>query len=895
MSDVAGLNYDSGHFSREYKRQQKWFDKLKPIEYTQTDMEKNILKKPNSSKKLQNWDFDYIGSSQESVLERIGTSQKGLTEQEALNRLEEYGLNEPAKKKKRTILIQILSKFVNPLVIVLLIIAGFSLFFGEKIEAFLVILMAAMSVFLSFIQEYRAGKEAEKLSEMVRATATVYRNAKAREVKIREIVPGDIVDLFAGDMIPADLRIISCKDLFINQASLTGESFPVEKISTPIATKSNSPSELSNIAFMGSSVVSGTGIGVAVKTGLATQFGELSRRLSNIVIETSFDKGIRKFTWLMIRLMLVLVAVIFVINAFLKHNPVEALLFSLAVAVGLTPEMLPMLVALNLSKGAIAMSKKQVIVKRLNSIQNFGAMDVLCTDKTGTLTLDKIVLEKYCDVVRSEDKDVLRFAYLNSYYQTGLKNILDRAVLKYEKSVVNGYKKIDEVPFDFSRKIMSVVVEMEGKHCIISKGAPEEIFKRCARYELEGEIMDMDQLIITDLKTEFDYLSSEGFRVLAVAYKNFENKKEVYSKDDEEGLILKGYIAFLDPPKPTTKKAIETLKNLGIEFKVLTGDNELVTKKICSDVGIDVKGLITGDVVEKANDDELKELVKTVSVFARLSPLQKERVIHALRKNGHTVGYLGDGINDAPSLKAADVGISVNNAVDIAKESADIILLKKSLLVLEDGVVAGRKTFGNILKYIKMGASSNFGNMFSMTGASILLPFLPMLPIQILLNNFLYDVSQTAIPSDEVDKEYVLKERPWNIGYIKKFIIFIGPISSLFDFITFGVLIWVFHAPQALFNTCWFLESLCTQTLVIHVIRTGKVPFIESKPSQFLLFTSIYIVTVALFIPFTPLGSYFGFVQPPAGFFAALFLIVTAYLFLVHFVKAWFIKKYGYE
>ena len=895
MSDVAGLNYDSGHFSREYKRQQKWFDKLKPIEYTQTDMEKNILKKPNSSKKLQNWDFDYIGSSQESVLERIGTSQKGLTEQEALNRLEEYGLNEPAKKKKRTILIQILSKFVNPLVIVLLIIAGFSLFFGEKIEAFLVILMAAMSVFLSFIQEYRAGKEAEKLSEMVRATATVYRNAKAREVKIREIVPGDIVDLFAGDMIPADLRIISCKDLFINQASLTGESFPVEKISTPIATKSNSPSELSNIAFMGSSVVSGTGIGVAVKTGLATQFGELSRRLSNIVIETSFDKGIRKFTWLMIRLMLVLVAVIFVINAFLKHNPVEALLFSLAVAVGLTPEMLPMLVALNLSKGAIAMSKKQVIVKRLNSIQNFGAMDVLCTDKTGTLTLDKIVLEKYCDVVRSEDKDVLRFAYLNSYYQTGLKNILDRAVLKYEKSVVNGYKKIDEVPFDFSRKIMSVVVEMEGKHCIISKGAPEEIFKRCARYELEGEIMDMDQLIITDLKTEFDYLSSEGFRVLAVAYKNFENKKEVYSKDDEEGLILKGYIAFLDPPKPTTKKAIETLKNLGIEFKVLTGDNELVTKKICSDVGIDVKGLITGDVVEKANDDELKELVKTVSVFARLSPLQKERVIHALRKNGHTVGYLGDGINDAPSLKAADVGISVNNAVDIAKESADIILLKKSLLVLEDGVLEGRKTFGNILKYIKMGASSNFGNMFSMTGASILLPFLPMLPIQILLNNFLYDVSQTAIPSDEVDKEYVLKERPWNIGYIKKFIIFIGPISSLFDFITFGVLIWVFHAPQALFNTCWFLESLCTQTLVIHVIRTGKVPFIESKPSQFLLFTSIYIVTVALFIPFTPLGSYFGFVQPPAGFFAALFLIVTAYLFLVHFVKAWFIKKYGYE
>jgi len=848
------------------------------------------------NKKSQNWDFDYIDSAQDCLFEKLKTSPKGLSEEEAKNRLEKYGYNEPAKKKKRIILFQILPKFLNPLVIVLLIIAGFSLFFGEKVSAALVILMALMSVFLSFIQEYRAGKEAERLSEMVRATATVYRNGRSKEIKIREIVPGDIVDLFAGDMIPADLRIISCKDLFINQAALTGESFPVEKVAEAIKPKNGSSAELTNIAFMGSSVVSGTALGVAVKTGLATQFGELSRKLASISVATGFDKGIRSFTWLMIRAMLILVLIIFAINAFFKKGDmIQALLFSLSVAVGLTPEMLPMLVALNLSKGAIAMSKKEVIVKRLNAIQNFGAMDVLCTDKTGTLTLDKIILEKHCDVVRKDDEDVLRFAYINSFYQTGLKNILDRAILKSEKLLVEQYKKFDEVPFDFSRKIMSVVVEFGGKHRIISKGAPEEIFKRCTKYELDGEMLDMEQLILTDLKTECDALSAEGFRVLAVAYKDFAANKEKYSKDDENELILKGYISFLDPPKPSAKKTIETLKSLGIEVKVLTGDNELVTKKICGDVGLDAAGIVTGEQVERAAGAELRELVKTTSVFARLSPLQKEKVISALRENKHIVGYLGDGINDAPALKAADVGISVNNAVDIAKESADIILLKKSLLVLEDGVIEGRKTFGNILKYIKMGSSSSFGNMLSMTGASIFLPFLPMLPIQILLNNFLYDLSQVAIPSDEIDKEYILKSRPWNISYIKKFMLYIGPISSIFDFATFGVLWFVFRASAPFFRTGWFLESLCTQTLVIHIIRTGKIPFIESKPSPFLMFTSIYIVTIGLFIPFTPLGRYFGFVQPPPAYFLALLAIISVYLLMVHFVKSWFIKKYGYE
>ncbi|MBI5418112.1 magnesium-translocating P-type ATPase [Candidatus Poribacteria bacterium] len=855
----------------------------------------NIKSKNNGKQKLQVMDFGYVSCPIEVLYENLKTSDKGLTDEEAKERREEYGYNEPAKKKKRTALIQILSKFINPLVIVLLIIAAFSLFFGEKISASLVFAMAIISVVLSFVQEYRAGKEAEKLSEMVRATATVYRNGKSKEIKIREIVPGDIVDLFAGDMIPADLRIVSCKDLFINQASLTGESFPIEKVANSVQPKGNSITGFSNIAFMGSSVVSGTALGLVIKTGISTQFGELSRRLATMRIETNFDKGVRQFTWLIIRFMIIMVIVIFGINAIFKTSIIQSLLFSLAVAVGLTPEMLPMLVAINLSKGAIAMSKKQVIVKRLNSIQNFGAMDILCTDKTGTLTMDKIILEKHCDVVRRENDDVLRLAYINSFYQTGLKNILDRAILQHSTLVVEQYKKIDEIPFDFSRRIMSVVVEMDGRHRIISKGAPEEIFKRCTRYELDDEILDMESLILYDLKEEYDNLSADGYRVLAVAYKDMDVKKDVYSKDDEKDFILKGYVAFLDPPKPSAKKAIEAIRKLGIELKVLTGDNELVTKKICSEIGLDVRGMVTGEQISKITDQELQELVKITTVFARLSPLQKEKIIHALHENKHIVGYLGDGINDAPALKASDVGISVNNAVDIAKESADIILLRKSIMVLEDGVEEGRKTFGNIVKYIKMGSSSNFGNMFSMTGASLFLPFLPMLPTQILLNNFLYDISQVAIPTDEVDKEYLTKPRPWNVDLIKKFMILIGPISSVFDFITFGVLLFIFHTPENVFHTGWFIESLCTQTLVIHIIRTGKIPFIESSPSKFLIFTSVVIVSTGLILPYTPLAGPFKFATLPALYFLALFIIVVTYLLTVQLVKSWFVKKYGYD
>ncbi len=857
-----------------------------------------IKKKSNNGAKglSQNWEIDYVSSSENEVLSYFGTTIAGLTEKEAHNNLKKYGFNELARKKKRKLILEFLSKFLNPLVIILVLIAVFSYYFGEPISAVLVSAMAIIGVFVSFFQEHRASKEVEKLIEMVTNTSTVYRNGRAREVKVNEIVPGDIIDLYAGDMIPADIRIISCKDLFINQSSLTGESFPVEKISSPVQAENKSSAyELKNIAFMGSSVVSGTALGVAVKTGVSSQFGELSRRLVSMPTESSFDRGVKKFVWLMIRLMVILILVIFAINYFIKGRTKEALLFSLAVAIGLTPEMLPTLVAQNLSKGAKAMSKKEVIVKRLNSIQNFGAMDILCTDKTGTLTEDKIILEKHCNVHIDEDQEVLKYAFINSFYQTGLKGPIDKAILKHQQISLTQYKKVDEVPFDFSRRMMSVIVDDSGKQTLIAKGSTDEIYKRCTKYELDGKTKELDKSTLQALRKEYEKLNMAGFRVIAVAYKQIEKKKQRYTRDDEKDLILKGYAAFLDPPKQTAKKTIALLKKYGIKIKVLTGDNEILTEKICKDVGIDSNVVITGDKVEKATDAELTKIVESASIFARLTPMHKQRIINALQKNKHVVGFLGDGINDALALKAADVGISVNNAVDIAKESADIILLKKSLGTLADGVIEGRKSFGNILKYIKMSASSNFGNMFSMTGASLFLPFLPMLPIQILLNNFLYDMSQIAIPSDEVDIEYTLKERPWNVDYIKKFILIIGPISSLFDFITFGVMLWVFKANEALFHTGWFLESLITQTLVIHVIRTGKIPFLESKPSQFLAFASIYIVTLGLVIPFTPLGKYFGLVMPPASYFIFLVGIVAAYLLIVQFVKHKFIKKYGYE
>jgi Mg2+-importing ATPase len=750
--------------------------------------------------------------------------------------------------------------------------------------------MVIMSVLLAFFQEYRSNRAAEKLNEMVRTTATVYRDKQTKEVDIKDIVPGDIVVINAGDIIPADMRLLYAKELFVNAASLTGESLPIEKF----ADTSHHHTTLDTMTFMGSSVVSGSGLGVVVKTGLSTQFGKISSTLATAATETSFERGIRQFTWLMVRIIVVLTSIIFLINYVTKGDAVQAILFGLAVAVGLTPEMLPMLVTVNLSKGAIAMAKKKAIVKKLNSIQNFGAMDVLCTDKTGTLTENKIILEKYCDVTGEDDMHVLRWAYVNSSYHGGLKNLLDRAILSHHEVGKISYLKVDDIPFDFDRRMLSVVIDVDGRHKLVAKGAPEEVFKRCTAYEYKGKRHPIHKGILAKLRQEFDSLSNDGLMVLALAYKDFRTPKHAYSKEDESGLTLCGYVAFLDPPKASAQKTIKALRDLGIEFKVLTGDNELVTKKICSEVGLDTKGMMTGDDIEALNDAQLRRIVDSTTIFARLGPLQKERVIRMIRQRGHTVGYLGDGINDAPALKAADVGISVNNAVDIAKESADIILLEKDLLVLRNGVVEGRKTFGNITKYIRMGASSNFGNMFSMTGGSFL-PFLPMAPVQILLNNFLYDVSQVSIPTDNLDKEYLAKPRPWNIDAMKRFIYFIGPLSSIFDFITFGVMWFVFHASAPLFQTGWFVESLCTQTLIVHVIRTNKIPFIESRPSTPLLVTTLLVVAFGIALPFTPLAPLLGFVRPPPLYFIILAGIVVTYLALVWAVKGWMTKKYHLE
>lgn len=852
--------------------------------------------KPNHAEIALPWqDFDFINAGTDALFHKYVTSPRGLAEKEARRRLRVFGYNEPAKRQKRGPLAILLSKFANPLIIVLIIIGSFSLIIGELFGAGLILAMIVLSVGIAFVQEHRSGREVEKLIEMVRTTATVRRDGRAREVSIKELVPGDVIELSAGDLIPADLRVITCKDLFVNQAALTGESFPVEKCVAPTHLAGTDEFGAANVAFMGTSVVSGSALALVIKTGAATQFGAIAGHLAEMPTETSFDRGVRDFSWLMIRSTLFMVLFIFAALVLTKGKYIEAFLFSLAVAVGLTPEMLPTIVAINLSKGASVMAKKKVIVKHLNSIQNFGAMDILCTDKTGTLTLDQVVLIRHCDVHGREDDDVLRHAYLNSYYETGLQNLIDRAVLSHEHLAVRQYKKLDEIPFDFERRLMSVIVQLDGHHRLIAKGAPEEIFRRCTRYEVGGQVGAMDSLHLPDLKRQVDELSADGFRVLAIAYKDTPAGQTIFSKADETELVLKGYVAFLDPPKPTATEAIKSLEDLGIRIKVLSGDNAIVTRKICAEVGLGENAPVTGDQIDGLTDKELGDLADQTAVFARLSPLQKERVIRALQRRGHTVGYLGDGINDAAALKISDVGISVNNAVDIAKESAAIILLEKNLMVLRDGVVEGRRIFGNIIKYIRMGSSSNFGNMLSLTGASLFLPFVPMAPVQILFNNFLYDISQVAIPTDAVDEEYVRRPRPWNIQSIKRFMMTIGPVSSLFDFLTFGVALFMFHAPVGLFRTFWFIESLCTQTLVIYVIRTAKRPFVDSWPSRALLLTTLAVIATGIIVPSTPIGAALGFVRPPLAWYPMLFALVGCYLILTQLVKKWFIKKYGYE
>ncbi len=868
--------------------------------------------------------LDVCCKSHSEALEFLQTRDQGLTETEVDELRSEWGHNDLGQKKKLGFLAEILHRCKNPLVIQLLVIAAISLATGNAASATIVGLMVIISVGLSYYQENKSGKAVEKLNAMVQTNCHVIRKGQEIEIPMSEIVPGDIVSLQAGSIIPADLRLLSAKDFFVSQSSLTGESMPIEKHADAPAVPSKAVIEMPNAVFQGSNVVSGSARALVVNTGIRTHFGSISEKLGSAPVLTSFDRGIAGFTWMMMRFMFVMVSVVFLIVGITKHDWTGALLFGLAVSLGMTPEMLPMMVAVNLAKGALAMSRKKVIVKKLNAIQNFGAIDILCTDKTGTLTQDRVILEKYVDVTGRQSEDVLRYAYMNSYYQTGLRNLLDRSVLTHsDLDVDRGCRKVDEIPFDFQRKRMSVVVDYEGDHVLISKGAVEDIYKACTHYQVDDEVYMMIDLIKNDLLEEFEALSRDGYRVLGIAYREFGRDKTTFSIADESDMILLGYIAFLDPPKETAAKAIASLAHYGVATKILTGDNSLVTRKICKDVHLDAGEIITGDQIVDLDEEQLGELAEKTSVFARLSPAQKERIIVALQKRGHVIGYMGDGINDALSMCVADVGISVDTAVDVAKESADIILLENSLMVLEDGILEGRKVFANIIKYIRMSASSNFGNMFSMTGSSYFLPFLPMAPVQVLVNNLLYDFSQTGIPSDHVDEEYLQKPRSWNLQNIRRFMMFVGPTSSIFDYTTFALMLWFFgcwdlglSAPSellhrfaggsgvspddtyaaALFHSGWFIESIITQTLIVHVIRTRKIPFIQSCASPWLIVTTLAIILIGSALPYIPpVAAYLGFVPLPPVYWAFIGATILCYMTLTHSVNAWFARKFGID
>ncbi len=839
----------------------------------------------------------------DKVLIALQSASDGLTTAEAESRLQQYGPNEIAREQRKSALVRLLENIKNPLVILLTLLGVVSFATGDMRATVVIMAMVLLGVVLRFYQEMRADNAAEKLKAMVSTKATVVRDGKEKEVPLHNLVPGDFIRLAAGDMVPGDVRVFFAKDLFLNQATLTGEALPVEKTAAVSPVEIENPLDLPNICFLGSNVESGSATAIVIHTGARTYFGSLAASIVGERELTSFDTGINKFTWLMIRFMGVMVPAVFLINGLSKHNWLEAFLFAVAVAVGLTPEMLPMIVTVNLSKGALAMAGKKVIVKRLNSIQNIGAMDVLCTDKTGTVTEGRIVLEKHMDVNGVESERVLQYGYMNSYYHTGLKNLMDEAILDYghleeDLKVKTDYRKIDEIPFDFKRRRMSVILaDKQNQHILICKGAVEEITSLSPSVEIEGKVVAIKPDDEAKRKQLVQELNSNGFRVVAIAYKVMpagDSDEPHYTVSDESGLILLGYLAFLDPPKQSAMEALKRLHDLKVDVKILTGDNEIVTTYICGKVGMPVEHILLGSQIEAMNETELAEAVGVTSIFAKLAPIQKERIVHTLQNNGRVVGFMGDGINDAPALKAADVGISVNSAVDIAKESSDIILLENDLLVLEQGVREGRKVFGNIINYIKMAASSNFGNMFSVVGASAFLPFLPMLPIQVLANNLLYDFSQTPIPTDEVDAEWLIKPRRWEIGNLQRFILFIGPISSIFDYATFFIMIYVFDCwnNPALFHTGWFVESLFTQTLIIHVIRTTKIPFIKSWASRPMIIGSLAVVTLGAWLTVSPLGDLIGFVPLPALFWLLLAIMLVCYIVLTQIVKNWFIAKY---
>jgi len=864
--------------------------------------------------------------TQEEIFSQFESSEEGLSIEGIESAREKYGKNAVSTEEKDSLFKRAFDAFINPFTVVLFVIAAVSactdiLFVqpGEQNYVTVVIIaaMVLISGMLRFVQETRSGNVAAKLMKMIHTTTCVERmNWGKGEIPLEEVVVGDIVYLSAGDMVPADIRILSAKDLFISQSALTGESEPVEKQANLVATD-GAMAEISNIAFMGSNIISGSGKGMVVAVGDDTMLGSMARELGEKQQKTSFEKGVNSVSWVLIRFMLVMVPIVLFINGFTKGDWLEASLFAISIAVGLTPEMLPMIVTTCLAKGAVAMSKKKVIIKKLNSIQNLGSMDILCTDKTGTLTQDKVVLECHLDIHGNEDPRVLRHAFLNSYFQTGLKNLIDIAIINKqqelsEKAFDTIYTKVDEIPFDFNRRRMSVVVSDEsGKTQMITKGAVEEMLKCCSFAEYGGKVEPLCKSITNSILAKSDELNAKGMRVIAVAQKTNPAPVGQFSVADEENMVLIGFLAFLDPPKETTADAIKTLQDHGVSVKILTGDNEKVTACICNQVGLEVNEILLGSDLENMTDQEILKKAERITVFAKLSPTQKAKIVRLLREGGHSVGYMGDGINDAAAMKASDVGISVDTAVDIAKESADIILLEKDLRVLEDGIMEGRKTYANMIKYIKMTASSNFGNMFSVLAASAFLSFLPMASIQLILLNLIYDISCTAIPWDNVDKEYLKVPRKWDASSVGKFMLWIGPTSSVFDITTYLLMYFVicpmvvggqlFHeitdpGMQALyiatFQTGWFIESMWSQTLVIHMIRTPKIPFIQSRASAqvtFLTFAGIAILTI---IPFTSLGTMIGLTVLPMVYFGWLALTIVCYMILATVLKTLYVRRY---
>ncbi|MBC7444497.1 MAG: magnesium-translocating P-type ATPase [Polaromonas sp.] len=861
------------------------------------------------------------------LLAQLNSRKDGLSDTEADAIRARVGPNEVEHEKPMPWWLHLWLSYKNPFNLLLTVLAVVS-YYTEDIKAAIVIgSMVILSTLLRFVQERRSNQAALALKELVSNKATVIRQGSAaaaaadaqryfdislsvkpaspQELPIKLLVPGDIVLLSAGDMIPADCRVMVAKDLFVSQSAMTGESLPVEKF--PDATgQTEGALAMPNLVFMGTNVVSGSATVLVLATGNSTYFGMLATRVTANTREiNAFQIGVNKVSWLLIRFAFVMVPIVFLINGFTKGDWPEAFLFALSVAVGLTPEMLPMIVTSTLAKGAVLLSRKKVIVKRLDAIQNFGAMDVLCTDKTGTLTQDKIALARHTDVFGKESEEVLGFAYLNSFYQTGLKNLLDRAVLEHfevekELQLAKNYTKIDEVPFDFVRRRMSVVVsERNDHHELICKGAVEEVVAACSRVRDGDQTVALDAAMLERVHRVTRDLNEEGLRVVAVAVKEIPPSQVAYSVADESELTLIGYIAFLDPPKESTAPALRALAANGIAVKVLTGDNELVTAEVCRQVGLVVEGMVLGPQIDRMDDPTLALAVEQHTIFAKLSPLNKERIVRSLRANGHIVGFMGDGINDAPALRAADIGISVDTAVDIAKEAADIILLERSLMVLEEGVVEGRKTFANMLKYIRMTASSNFGNVFSVLIASVFLPFLPMLPLQLLVQNLLYDVSQITVPFDNVDAELVTQPLKWNPDDISRFMVFFGPLSSIFDITTFVVMWYVFKANaaehQSLFQSGWFVVGLLTQTLIVHMIRTPKIPFIESRAAWPLLVMTLVIMAVGIFLPMGPLAGYFKLEALPMAYFGWLAAILVAYALLTTLMKRYYIRRFGWQ